>query len=135
MNYREKCLKLTLGWSLVCSALPRVLLFVGWALTGTLTGTLFCSAASAQTAADAGTASELSLTELEEYVEREKKQLESVIKNREQALLEQAAIREKLEKEQARQKALEEELLQLCEEMNTANPKEPIDCEKELESS
>ena len=74
-----------------------------------------------------------SVQALEESLQREKEELQRAVEEREALLADQAKVRDELETERKALEEKQEQLLELCEKHNDANPNAPLDCEKELE--
>lgn len=77
----------------------------------------------------------MSVEELEAFLEKRKKELETVIANRESMLEKQAEIRAQLKDQEAKTADFEKKFLEACEELNSADPDNAMDCEKELAES
>ena len=78
--------------------------------------------------------SDMSLEELEKLVEQQKAALEEAIANREATKERAADVREKLSESEERKRAVEEELAQLCEEQEAAQPGTLEDCMSSADS-
>lgn len=65
---------------------------------------------------------ELTVEELEKYIEQQKAELEEVLANREQTEAKAQAVRDALAEQEARQLSVEEELEKLCNEREVLEP-------------
>lgn len=71
---------------------------------------------------------ELTVEELEEYIEQQKAELEEVRANRDQTEAKVQAVRDALAEQEARRKSVEEELQTLCSEREVIEPGTYDDC-------
>jgi len=70
--------------------------------------------------------------ELEKNLEAERLQLEGVLKDREEMLAEQAGIRDQLAAEKRELEEKKKALMELCEQHNSVNTANPMDCDAEV---
>lgn len=93
---------------------------------------VFCCSAIAQSGDSAEGSENPVVEELEKNLETEREELDGALEDREAMLAEQAGIRDQLAEEE---RVLEEKLkalMELCEQHNSLNQSNPIDCESEI---